>query len=227
MRFALIAYNGAPVSSTEIRVLAGACMPLDGLVPKSVETFIFEKGTYEIAGARLALSLEKPERAAHSIRVAKLAVEKAKRMGISERQVLTATLLHDCAKNLSEDSPYLQGFSLKAEWGDVPPPVLHQYQGAYVAEKFLGVTQEDELNAIRFHTSARPNMSALEKLVFLADMLEEKRQYEGVDELRTLFWEDGLDKCLTEALRQTLLFLESKGGAVYPLTRAAYEFYKK
>ena len=135
--------------------------------------------------------------------------------------------MHDCAKNLPEDSPYLDGFAPLQEWGDIPAPVLHQYQGAYVAKTHFAVQDQDVLNAIRYHTSGRPNMSELEKLIFLADMLEEERRYTGVDELRALFWDrTGLDKCLAEALYQTLLFLESKGGDIYPLTKATYEFYK-
>ena len=69
-------------------------------------------------------------------------------------------------------------------------------------------------------------MCELEKLIFLADMLEAARNYEGVDELRLLFFKGkDLDACLTEALRQTLLFLQRKGGEIYPLTKMAYEFY--
>lgn len=222
--FAVIRYNGAPVSSTEIRLLTAAGRSVDGLVPPKVASYIAERGLYQIPFVREALSLEKGERAAHSIRVARLAVERAQSLRLSEREVLTATLLHDCAKNLPVHSPYLEGFVSPP---DVPAPVLHQYQGAYVAEKSFGVTNQDVLNAIRYHTSGRQNMSTLEKLVFLADMLEEERRYEGVDELRALFWKgDGLDECLAEALYQTLRFLEDKGSEVYPLTRAAYEFYK-
>ena len=57
-------------------------------------------------------------------------------------------------------------------------------------------------------------------------MLEEERRYQGVDELRALFWKgESLDECLEEALRQTLLFLKSKGGEIYPLTQQAYDYY--
>lgn len=145
---------------------------------------------------------------------------------LPENKAIAAALFHDCAKNLPVDSPYLNGFEAPTEWGEIPPAVLHQYQGAYVAEKQFGVQDADILNAIRFHTSARPNMSELEKLVFLADMLEEERSYEGVDELRALFWKgEDLDECLKKALFETLKFLEKKGGEAYPLTRAAYTFY--
>ncbi len=225
--FSVIHYNGAPVSSTEIRLLTAAGLPIDGLTPQKVAEYIATNGLYQIPFARKALSLEKAERAAHSVRVARLALSRVKDLHLSERAVLTAALMHDCAKNLPANSPYLDGFAPPTAWGDIPAQVLHQYQGAYVAEKYFGVQDGDVLHAIRYHTSGRPNMCEIEKLIFLADMLEEERRYTGVDELRALFWDkDGLDKCLAEALYQTLLFLESKGGEIYPLTRAAYEFYK-
>ena len=103
---------------------------------------------------------------------------------------------------------------------------MHQFAGAFVARQCFSVKDEEVLSAIAYHTSARPNMSELEKLIFLADMLEEGRNYEGVDELRQLFWKgDSLDECLKTALSETLKFLEKKGGDIYPLTKAAYDFY--
>ena len=59
-------------------------------------------------------------------------------------------------------------------------------------------------------------------------MLEEERSYDGVDELRALFWQgDSLDACLEKALYETLEFLKKKGGDIYPLTKEAYQFYQK
>ena len=226
--FARVDYNGADVSSTNIRILAGAGMQLTEFVDEKAEEYIRRRGLYAIKNADRALALEKPERRAHSVRVAQLAVARAKGMGLSEEKVITASLFHDCAKNLAMDSPYLQGFVLPEGAGQVPASVFHQYAGAYVAEKTFGITDEDVLNAIRFHTSARENMSELEKLIFLADMLEEARVYEGVDMLRELFWRgQGLDECLERALFETLEFLKKKNAEIYPLTQKAYEFYKR
>lgn len=225
-KFRPFTYNGAAVSSTKIRVLAGAGMDLTPYVDKEVAEYIQWKRLYFIPKANEALALENSKRRAHSLRVAELAASRAVKLGISEKQAIAAALFHDCAKNLTDDSSYLQGFVLPTEWGSVPYEVAHQFAGAYVAEKWFGITDEDVLNAVRYHTSARPNMSELEKLIFLADMLEEERNYQGVEELRLLFWsEKDLDKCLAEALYQTLLFLEKKGGEIYPLTKAAYDFY--
>ena len=224
--FRTFTYNGAPVSSTKIRVLAGAGMRLTPFVSEDVENYILQKGLYKIPNADKALTLEAPKRKAHSLRVAELAASRAVAFGEDEQKAIAAALFHDCAKNLPADSPYLQGFAPPTKWGDIPTEVYHQFAGAYVAETFFGVTDEDVLNAIRYHTSARENMSDLEKIVFLADMMEEERNYEGVDELRALFFAKDLDACLTESLRQTLLFLQKKGVVgVYPLTEYAYRFY--
>ena len=226
--FARVDYNGADVSSTKIRVLAGAGMRLTDFLCENVAEYIAKNNLYEIKNAKQALALENPKRQAHSVRVAHLAASRALKLKISERKAITAALFHDCGKNLSPDSPYLEGFVLPTEWGEVPLSVWHQYAGAYVAEKHLGIDDKDILNAIRYHTSGRPHMSDLEKLIFLADMLEEERSYEGVDMLRKLFWQGQvLDECLETALFETLKFLKSKNADVYSLTEKAYEFYKK
>ncbi|MBR4943409.1 MAG: nicotinate (nicotinamide) nucleotide adenylyltransferase [Clostridia bacterium] len=225
--FVRVDYNGEDVSSTKIRVLAGAGMRLTDFLDEKTAAYIEEKGLYKIKNADKALALEKPERQAHSIRVANLAAARALQLKIPEKQAIAAALFHDCAKNLYPDSPYLQGFVPPGEWGDIPKTVWHQFAGAYLAEHEFGVQDEDILNAIRYHTSARPNMSELEKLIFLADMLEEERNYQGVDILRELFWqEEGLDACLERALYETLLFLQEKQADIYPLTLNAYHFYK-
>ncbi len=226
-KFVYLSYNGADISSTKLRVWAGAGMRLMNFTHPKVAEYIEKNGLYEISGAREALSLEKEERRAHSIRVAELAADRATSLKISEKQAVTAALFHDCAKNLSINSPYLLGFALPDDWGEVPDAVAHQFAGAFVAKNHFGVTDEDILNAIRYHTSGRAKMSPLEKLIFLADMLEEERSYEGVDELRRLFRQDDLDVCLKKALRETIGFIQKKGAEVYPLTFQAYEYYKE
>ncbi len=226
--FARVDYNGADVSSTEIRVMAGAGMSLTDFVEEKVAEYIRRNRLYEIKNAKEALALEKPSRRAHSVRVACLAASRALKLKIPERKAIAAALFHDCGKNLSPDSPYLEGFAPPTQWGEVPDSVWHQYAGAYVAEHSFGIEDEDILNAIRYHTSGRENMSELEKLIFLSDMLEEERSYEGVEGLRKLFWQgQGLDECLKQALFETLEFLRSKKADIYPLTQNAYNYYKK
>ncbi len=214
------------MSSTNARVLAGAGLRIHEYTHPKVAAYIEQNGLYEIPFAKEALALEKPNRQAHSLRVAYLAASRAVSLRLDEKQVLTAALLHDCAKNLEKSSPLLQGFTPPRRWGKVPAPVWHQYAGAYLAKERFGVTNLDVLRAIRYHTSGRPNMSPLEKLIFLADMLEEERTFEGVEALRRLFWTD-LDACLQRALQETVAFLRRKGGEMYSLTLAAEEEYRK
>ena len=66
-------------------------------------------------------------------------------------------------------------------------------------------------------------MTLLGKLIYLADLLEEGRDFAGVEALRELFWQD-LDRCLAESLRRQLVYLGEKGDPVYPLTRSTYEW---
>lgn len=227
--FEIVGYNGGDISSTKIRVLAGADEDIAPFVGEKVAAYIREKALYRIPAAKEALALQKPARAAHSIRVAVAAATRAADLGVPESKAVCAALLHDCGKNVDTDSPLLKGFSLLPEWGDVPPQVLHQFTGAYIAERALGVRDSEILDAIRFHTSGKEDMTALGKLIFLADLVEEGRSYEGVETLRGLFYEkkkgaDGLDTCLLRALKETLEYLKKQGGEIYPLTVKAYQY---
>lgn len=231
--FEVLTYQGADVSSTKIRVLAAAQESAAHLVGNAVQSYIQENGLYKIENAKQALALEKPQRKAHSLRVAQVAAKKAGELHMDERQAIAAALFHDCGKNVEMHSPLLQGFTLPSEFGEVPVQVVHQFTGAYLAQTQFGITDEDILNAVRYHTSGRPNMSALEKLIFLADMVEEERSYDVVEEIRSAFWsakgdkESALDACLLLALEQTAVFLQRIGQTVYPLTLDALQFYKQ
>ncbi len=230
-KFVTINYCGKDLSSTKLRVLAGAGIDLTPYTGEKVARFVLEKRLYEIENANKALKNESPDRARHSVRVAITAAERATALRVDERQAICAALFHDCAKNLKDES-VLKGFRFRKEWGEIPSPVLHQYTGAYLARTAFGVRDEKVLDAIRYHTSGKPKMTALGKLIFLADMVEEERRYEGVERLRTLFYEkqkgaQGLDECLREALKETILFLQKKDADIYPLTKKAYQYYKK
>lgn len=221
--FVEINYNGKPVSSTEVRVKARIGDDISELVPSKVNKIICESGAYLIPFAKSALVLEKEKRAAHSRRVAITAGMAAHKFHIDEYSATLAGIMHDVAKNLKEDSPYLIGF-IRPD--GVPDKILHQFSGAYVAERAFGVTDEDVLNAIRYHTTGREAMSPLEKLIYLADMVEPKREFEGVDEIRAAFGRD-LDEAMYLALKRTTEFLDEEGGCIYPLTLSAYNYYKE
>lgn len=227
--FAVIDYNGKDVSSTSIRILAAAGEDITDLVGGEVARYIQEKALYKIEGAKQALALLKPERKAHSLRVAYMAAKRAPSLGINEKTAITAALFHDCAKYLPISHELLLGVESEVPCiEDVPAPVLHQFTGAYLAENVFDIKDENILNAIRYHTSGRAKMSALERLIFLADMLENERDFKGVDLLRQSFWDktDDLNQCMALALSQSLEYLQSKNAEIYQLTVEAEEYYR-
>lgn len=216
-------YVGGAVSSTKIRTLAALGEDFSAYVPESVKKYILSHKLYsmpEVSGVKKLLT---EERWAHTVRVALAAAEHCRKLKIYEFDAVLAAALHDCAKYLSPEAPELKGFVCPK---GVPAPVVHQYSGAYVAEHTFGIKDESVLNAIRYHSSGRENMSALEKLIYLSDLLEDGRDFCGVRQLRKLFAKD-VDECMLAALEHQLNYLEKKGGAIYSLTRRAYEYLKE
>lgn len=217
-----IHYVGEKVSSTEIRTLAALGENFGAYVNKEVCQYIEENGLYTVEGIRKVRAMLKPERWAHTVRVAVMCAKNAARAGLTEEQAIKMAALHDCAKYLPADSPYLKGFVPPEA---VPEAVLHQHTGAYVASRVFGVTDETILNAIACHTTGRENMTDADKLLYLCDMLEEGRNFEGVRELRILFKKD-LNACLRAALEHQIKYLQSTGASVDGQTEKAYNYIK-
>lgn len=123
----------------------------------------------------------------HSIQVAQIAVELARKEGISIEKARIAGLLHDYAKGVGKDK--LRNLVIKSSW-DVDddelslPQLLHAPAGAYLVKKELGIDDMDILEAIRYHTIGRPGMGKLAQIVFIADMVEEGRDFPGITDIR-------------------------------------------
>ena len=219
-----IPFTGEEVSSSEIRVRL-AFGKESKCLDQRVAQYVEERGLYHYPEIAPALALEKAERREHSFRVALMAVARARSLHVPESQAMLAAALHDCGKYVPPDSPLLEGF-VSPE--NVPAPVMHQYTGAYLAEHHFGIQDEEILDAIRFHTSGKEDMTPLGKLIYLSDMLESGRNYNGVEELRKVFWRD-LDKCLLLCLERQIAYLEEKesdANSVYFLTKQAYKWAK-
>lgn len=213
-------YVGKNISSTRIRTLAALGEDIAEFVPSEVKNTIHLRNLYampEVWGVKKLLT---EERWQHTVRVALFAAKNASYANVYEYDAILAAALHDCAKYLGESSKELYGFNYPA---GVPAPVMHQYTGAYVAEHTFKITDKYVLNAIRYHTSGRENMGNLEKLIFLADLLEEGRDFDGVEDLRKIFYRD-IDKCLLAALDRQLKYLKTQKKPVYGLTERAYEY---
>lgn len=213
--------TGKIISSTEIRVYLSLGLTPDG-VPAEVLKYINEHNVYPKNDyAEFLNNNLKESRLIHTANVAVCALKKAKELSLDKTEIMTAALLHDCAKYLRPED--FKGFVLPE---GVPDPVVHQYLGAYVAENVLGVKNQDVLDAIRFHTSGKPQMTTLGKLIFVADMIEKDRSYDGVNLLRELYEKD-FDECFKTCLKEEVVHLKNKGLKIYGETLAAYDFYVK
>ena len=222
-RVECISYVGDAVSSTRIRTLAALGEDFSEYVDESVCQYIKDNGLYALPTLWKAKELMSEKRWKHTLGVAVICAQNAPRAHVSEEQAVTMAALHDVAKYLQPSSPYLKGFTCLE---GVPDAVVHQYSGAYVARHTFGITDKTVLDAIACHTSGKPDMNDADKLLFLADLIEESRTFEGVDELRALFVQD-MDECLKVQLKRQIEYLDASGADVYYLTREAYEYIKE
>lgn len=169
-----------------------------------------------------------PMRYEHSLSVSFTCMALAMRYGCDIRQAELAGLLHDCAKRF-HDSELIEkcakhGIELtEAELR--APAVIHAKYGAWMAEHKYGITDPEILSAIACHTTGKPEMSTLDKILYIADYIEPRRdKASNLPEMRRLAFED-LDKTMYEILKGTLSYLKQKGVSVDPMTRRAYDYF--
>lgn len=170
----------------------------------------------------------KKSRYRHTLGVAHTSACLAMRYGEDIDSAYLAGLLHDYAKNLDDDEMLKVATKNNLDISDFErhnPFILHGRVAACLVKDDFDIVDENILNAISYHTTGRPGMSRLEKIVFLADYLECGRE-EAADlqVVRELAFKD-LDKCLLTVLSDTLIYLEEKGSPVDYMTQKTYDFY--
>ena len=180
-------------------------------------------------GQKLA-GLQNAGRFRHTLGVTYTACALAMRYGCPLPETRIAGLLHDCAKHLSGEE--LRKLCMR-ERIDVSPfelehtALLHARAGVYLARAEYGVTDLSILEAIRWHTTGKPDMTILEKIIFTADYIEPNRdRAPRLPELRQLAFQD-LDRCVCEILRDTVSYLSRNPKSMDPMTRNAYAYYAK
>lgn len=218
--FVRLSYLGKNTSSTKMRIYSqfGLNMPY---APDGVSEYAKNNNLYLPDKYQKFIIENLPEkRIKHTADVVVCALKRAKELGLDLEKVTTAATLHDCAKYI--DYKTVDGFCLP---DDVPTPVIHAFLGAYIAQNVLGVFDEEIIDAIRFHTSGKAEMSTLSKLIFVADMIEEGRDYDGVEYLRTLYEKEDFEKCFVECLKEEFLHLLNKKQYIYFQTINAFNYY--
>ncbi|KHL92241.1 phosphohydrolase [Paenibacillus sp. IHB B 3415] len=155
----------------------------------------------------------------HTLGVMESSVKLAQRYGADPERAETAAILHDVAKYwpVERMREIIEQNGLSTELLKYDKQLWHAEVGAFAAEHDYGITDTEVLDAIRYHTSGRENMSLLEKIVCLADYIEPGRDFPGVDEIRRLA-KVSLEEGLIAGLDSTISLLLEKRRIVFPLT---------
>ncbi len=219
-------YLPKSMSSSEIRNKLRLHIVTCDLLDKKVIYYINKHNLYNEYDSlvkKLKSQLSE-ERFLHTQGVVLYALKYADKLKLDYNKVFIASLLHDSAKtNLNYDYIYNKNL---VPIDSKNTPVAHAFCGAVVANLEYGIENKEILDAIYCHTTAKPNMSQLAKLIYCADMLEEGRNFDGVEKLREIFDKD-FEQGFVACLKQTVDFLKSGNKEIYPLTLDAYEFYNK
>lgn len=160
----------------------------------------------------------------HSLNVADSAVMLAEIYGADKEKAYTAGLIHDSYKDTPAGLQLSYLLENKVPLTDIElntAKLYHAICGAVFAEKNLGISDEDMLNAIRYHTTGRENMSLLEKIIFIADFISAERDYNGVEIMREKAVRS-LDEAIVEGLSFTIKDLIDAERVVHPDTLGAY-----
>ena len=139
-----------------------------------------------------------------------------------------AGLLHDCAKCMDNDKKIRICNKNQISYSKIEaenPYLLHGKVGAYIARKEFDILDEDILNAITCHTTGRPAMSLLEKIIFVADYIEpSRRPIPELNLIRQLAFTD-IDQAVIKILENTLKYLNEKGNPIDDMTQKTYDSY--
>ena len=164
----------------------------------------------------------------HTVGVCYTAMSMAMRYGLDLYAAGLAGILHDCGKYGTPEEIRQRCLDQEIEISadeEENPGLLHAKLGAFYAARLYGVEDREVLHAIRYHTTGRPGMSALEKIIFIADYIEPHRdRAPRLEQVRREAFCD-LDRTIVMITEDTLGYLEKKGVPVDGLTRETYQYY--
>lgn len=164
------------------------------------------------------------KRYTHSLNVADSAKKLARLYGYDEEIAYTAGLIHDCCKDTPAGlqlSYMLENGVELSEYELGVAKLYHSICGSVFVKKEFGIDNQDIINAVRYHTTGRKNMSLLEKIIFIADFISDERDYNGVEIMREKAVKS-LDEAIVEGLSFTIKDLIDQGRIIHPDTLDAY-----
>jgi nicotinate-nucleotide adenylyltransferase len=172
-----------------------------------------------------AYEMMKPKRIPHVAGCEAEAVLLAERWGADADEAREAAILHDITKHLEMDDQLqlCRKYDIMTdivEAGEVK--LLHAKTGAAIARAAFGMSQTVH-DAILWHTTGRADMTLLEKIIYIADYMEPTREFEGVDTLRSLAYED-IDQAIIRGLRMSIEDMKTRGITPHPRTEEALDW---
>lgn len=202
------------ISASDVRFRAARFLPIDKMVPEKVEKYIKSRKLYS---DKTLIALKKsmtPARYRHTLGVETTAAKMAQIFGEDADKARRAALLHDCAKHMpvEEMCALVDEYKIPTAPGERDSrALLHAAAGMALAQKQYGENDPDVLSAIRWHTTGKAGMNRLDKIIYLADMIEpDRRAFPGIDEIREATVTD-LDLAMALAARRTVDYVRNRG----------------
>lgn len=158
----------------------------------------------------------KESRYNHTLGVIETAKALANINGVDIKKAEIAALAHDVAKNMTIDQmgQIIEENNIELPYETLKTPELwHSIIAPIIGEEVFQIEDRDILNAMRWHTTGKADMTILEKIIYMADMIEPGRSFEGVEQLRKATFEE-LDKGLIMALNHTVNYLLDNGFCI-------------
>lgn len=171
----------------------------------------------------------KKKRFQHVLGVAYTAANLAMKYDVDTALAFRAGLLHDCSKYMSDSQQIKYCIKNKIELSDIEmdnPSLIHAKSGAHMANDKYKEKDSNILEAIRWHTTGKPDMSILEKIIFVADFIEPNRNFDNelLKQLRKEAYED-INLCICNIYKQTISHISSSSKKLDPIAKEAYEYY--
>lgn len=225
------------ISSTAVRnclVKEKCCVD----IPTQVESYILQNKVfpshYMAEDLRCVVEpLMDNKRYVHTLGVEEQARNLARIYGLDENICAVAGVLHDVCKRMDND--FMAKLIVNSSDSSMFPSydelmtqtnLLHAYAGSIYIKEYLGITDIDIINAIRYHTTGRGDMSMLEKIIYLADYTSKERDFDGVEEMRRLT-ETDLDDAMGMGLSMVMESLKERGYKICKDSQDAFNQYTK
>ncbi len=218
------------ISSTTLRQMLETGEGWQAFIPEKTAAYIEENQLYRASEQTQFDSISDRVRKSlplsrwhHTLGVVQTAVQLAQRFGVDVERARLAALIHDCAKTYhgKEAEALMANYKVELDaFSQNAPKLWHGPLGAAIAKHEYGVEDEEILNAVRIHTVGAANMTTLEKVIKLADLIEPGRTYDAVEEIREIAKND-LDGALLAAMKNTMGYLKNGSQNMHPDSIAA------